>query len=344
MTGKRLVVGFDGFVDSITKPILRTAAGGAPAEFYPDIASLGRALQQQGGKSCSIELEMQEKRPGGNAPLLASGAAALGMQVACIGMLGEGEPLAHFREKLSATLYAYAAPGESIALEFSDGKVFLAPGVALSKPAWQLIQEATEGKAAGIIAGADALAIVNWSELSFAQDLWQDVLEHALLPAEADKERTALFDLCDCTRRSTAEIEAVLRLMGRYSARRTTLLSLNQNEAAVVAARLLPGGEGMAFGTAAEGLREAYNIDEVLVHAREGNWLATARGTSALENDIIDAPVISTGAGDHFNAALCWASAEGLPDAQRLRAAQSFVRGYLKNGRAPTLDEIKESL
>ena len=62
---------------------------------------------------------------------------------------------------------------------------------------------------------ADVCALVNWSELPFAQALWQAVFEHAFADAPADKGRYAFFDLCDCARRAPEEIAAVLRLIGR---------------------------------------------------------------------------------------------------------------------------------
>lgn len=336
---KSLVVGFDGFIDTITRPLLRAAGPGHAAEYYPDIPSLGLALQHQGGKSCSIQLEPVQKRPGGNAPLLAAGAVGLGMEVSCIGLLGRGTPHPLFAERLAATLYPYAEPGESTAMEFSDGKVFFAADVTLERPAWELIVQATGGRAAEIIAGADGLAIVNWSELGFAPRLWQDVLEQALLPAPANRGRTVLFDLSDCTRKRPGEIEQVLELMGRYSARRRTLLSLNANEAGVVARRVLKTDIEDHTGIAHR-LRQRYGIDAVLVHSREQNTYVTPAGEQRHKNQVIAEPCISTGAGDHYNAAVCYACANGYTDADTLAFAAKFVGRYLQTGATPKLAEL----
>ena len=73
----------------------------------------------------------------------------------------------------------------------------------------------TDGQADALFARADVCALVNWSELPFAQALWQAVFEHAFADAPADKGRYAFFDLCDCARRAPEEIAAVLRLIGR---------------------------------------------------------------------------------------------------------------------------------
>ena len=60
----RMVVGFDGFVDTLARPIL---SGNRP---FDTSGALGEAIAGQAGKSCSIELEVISRRMGGNAPLV----------------------------------------------------------------------------------------------------------------------------------------------------------------------------------------------------------------------------------------------------------------------------------
>lgn len=323
---KTLVVGFDGFVDTLARPVLQTSGDGAPAHFYPTIPSLGEMLAGQGGKSCSVELQVDCRRAGGNAPQLAAGAAALGMRVSCIGMLGENGIDPAFKD-LPATLYSYLAPGAALALEFDDGKVFLAEGVPQIQDPWALVEHATAGAAARLLAGADALAFVNWSEVTFMHTLWKSALHALEDTASPDKSRTILFDLSDCTRRPDEELEEVLRLMGAFSSTRTTLLSLNENEADVLGRRVLKN-DGDLRRTAA-GLRDAFGLDEILVHTREQSILHTPRGLHVLPTRVVERPAVSTGAGDRFNAASLHAAAHGLDDEGRLAFANDYVRRYL---------------
>jgi sugar/nucleoside kinase (ribokinase family) len=54
-------------------------------------------------------------------------------------------------------------------------------------------------------------------------------------------------------------------------------------------------------------------------------------------------PKISTGAGDHFNAAYSYASLAGLPAAEKLRFANAYSGAYIAKGASPGLEDIANS-
>lgn len=333
-TGKTIAVGFDGFVDTLVRPVAKTSADGTQV-FYPTIPAFGQYLAGQGGKSCSIGLKVHQQRIGGNAPLLATAAHALGLAVSLVGMLGQGSVDEIFRS-LPFPLYTYAAPGVSTALEFDDGKVFFAPEYTLEEPAFETFANRA-GKQA--LQEANLLALVNWSELSYAHALWQGTLETCVAPHPANRANYAFFDLADSTRKPANEIEDVLKLIGQFSAKRTTILSLNENEA-LVAGQAALGGANQLEGIAA-GLRQTYGIDEILIHTLHCSILCTGRGLANLPVQTLQKPRISTGAGDNFNAASCYAALAGWGDEERLRFANRYVHQYLLQGSSPALKEIE---
>lgn len=197
--------------------------------------------------------------------------------------------------------------------------------------------DATAGRAPALFAEADLLALVNWSELSFSHSLWQHVLD--VLPTDiVNPKRFAFFDLCDVSRKTAEELHAVLQLIGRFSARRTTILSLNENEASIAAECLLDRAADAAETACA--VRQAYDIDEVLVHTIHESVLVSPRGTTRQATAFVAHPQISTGAGDHFNSAFCFASVMGLSDADRVAFANEFAHFYILQGRSPSLQEL----
>ncbi|MDO4269780.1 MAG: hypothetical protein Q4C72_02540 [Eubacteriales bacterium] len=337
IAGKKLTVGFDGFTDLIARPLRRAAADGAPAQPFDTIREFGEFLVSKAEKSCSVELRVEARQLGGNLPFLSRGAGGLGLDVRCIGMLGAGAAEEPFRN-MPCTLYPFAPSGQSTCLEFRDGKVMLAADCALPGDAWQLVLDATDGRAPALFDGADLLALVNWSELSFAHGLWEKTL--ASLGA-ADKTRFAFFDLCDVSRKTEEQIDAVLRLIGGFAQKRTAVLSLNENEALTVSAAVLGGVREIERIAAA--VRRKYGVDEVLVHTVRDSLLLTARGLTRLPTDFVPAPKISTGAGDNFNAASCFAAVLGLNDRDRLAFANDFAHFYIQFGFNPTLEELYES-
>lgn len=339
---KKITVGFDGFVDTIVRLASKTDAEGNFEAYFATIDEFGRHLVQQANKSCSIELDVVATRLGGNTPLLSMGAAALGMDVTCIGMLGK--PMsAHdidpvFRA-LPCRMYSYLPAGTSTAMEFQDGKVLLAPRVAIDNAPWELILEATGGKAADILNDSDVMAFVNWSEITFSHALWESAYENAIKTAPADKSKHILFDLCDCARKPDEQLAAVLRLIGKFSAHRTGILSLNENEALILGARACENQQTLP--EIGERIREKFAIDEVVIHTTTKSVLCTQNGTTETPSIYVAQPKISTGAGDHFNAAYCYAAAIGLADAQRIDFCHLFVHSYVKSGVSPSLSDLK---
>lgn len=337
---KRIVVGFDGFVDTIVRPVRCPAAGGESAQMFETIREFGEYLISKAEKSCSIELSVESRQLGGNLPFLSRAAGGLGLDVTCIGMLGENGAVDPIFREMPCTLHPFSAPGQSTCMEFRDGKVLLSSDCTLPDDPWGLVQKATAGRAPELFQAADLVALVNWSELSFAHGLWEKVYSQALAGGGCDKSRFAFFDLCDCSRRADVEMDAVLKLIGAFSAQRTAILSLNENEAQTLSSRLLHCGAEL--DDIGEHIRGRYGVDEVIIHTIRESLLSSERGTVRLPVDFVEVPVISTGAGDNFNAACCFGAVMGLSDRERLAFASRFATFYVANGYSASLGEAKK--
>lgn len=337
LSGKRMTVGFDGFIDRIVRPLRPADVSGEPAKPFATIREFGEYLIDKAEKSCSIELHEQARQLGGNMPFLSRAAGGLGISVNCIGMLGANGTVDPLFRNMPCALHSLASPGESTCMEFDDGKILLSSDCTLPDDAWKLVERATEGRAERFIRESDLLALVNWSELSFAHGLWERTLR-CLQEVSSDKTRFAFFDLCDIARRSADECDAVLRLIGRFTEYRTTVLSLNENEARLAGKRLLEGETDCR--EIAHQLRRKYAIDEIIVHTIHETILETPRGIVTRNTDFVEHPRISTGAGDNFNGASCAALLMGLSDEERVEFANDFAHFYVANAINPTFEQM----
>lgn len=340
---KKIVAGYDGFIDTIARPVKKIATCSTAEELFDTIEEFGRFLMEKTNKSCSVELKMETRLPGGNMPTLAAGAGKLGLNVTCIGMLGEPGQTEEIFAKLPAKLYSFAPPIPSTCLEFQDGKVILGPGSTLSgSDVWNRIEQVSDRQAASLIRGADLLALLNWSELAFSQELWEQTYHNVFCNAECDKQKFIFFDLCDISRKQAQEVQAVVKLMGLCSQKRRTILSLNENEALVMGQCLEE--KTQTIWQTGMLLLKNYGIDEVLIHTPRESILLSQRGGFTRKALFVERPIRSTGAGDHFNAASCFAAVMGLDDEERLAFANQYVSLYLKTGETPSLDETMVGL
>lgn len=254
-----------------------------------------------------------------------------------------GQPgIAPVFSDLPCKLYSFAPAGEATALEFSDGKVFLAADAVWSDDPWQDVC-AHVPQAEQLFREAELIALVNWSELDASQALWQAVYNRAVHPDRANFSRFAFFDLCDCTppvRLSSST--RCSKLLGRFATRRTVVLSLNENEALDCGRKLLDGLDNLSALT--EALCQRYGIQQVLVHTIHETLLRTPDGLTREKTRFVAQPRISTGAGDHFNGASCFALLAGLSDRDRVHFAGVFASTYVSKGSTPTLDEVLHAL
>lgn len=335
---KRIVAGYDGFVDTTVRPIAQAATATTPVRLFETISEFGEFLISKAEKSCSIELQVESCHLGGNMPFLSLGAGTLGLDVTCIGMLGEGGAVEDPFKDLPCTLYSFAPSGQSTCMEFHDGKVMLAPSCTLMEDGWELVMKATSGKAVELFRDCDLMALVNWSELSFSQELWQRTYQQVLKGTPCDKNRFAFFDLSDVSRKSKIELDNVLSLIQGFSRYRTTILSLNENEVHTIAGCVLTGKEDLS--EIAIALRTRYAVDEILIHTIRQSLLVNGSGVFCKDTRFVEQPRISTGAGDHFNAASCLGAVMGLSEEERLQLANCVASYYVSHGHSPTLSQL----
>ena len=349
LQGKQILAGFDGFIDTIVKPVRKFGTDGK-FEYFDTIAGFGTFIGEHSHKSTSIQYDIQRKKAGGNMPNFVLALDALSLPVTAIGMLSTetGETDTIFKE-LGKQRYSYLPAGTAMALEFEDGKIFLSPanvpGVSRNKEIFSRIENVFPDFS-DAAASADLIAFLNWSELPFAQDLWEDIFIHALNSAAADKTRFVFFDLCDTSAKSPSEIKAVFRLIDKIGERRGTILSMNKNEALDAAGKI--SGKSRAAGSAgavtesARLLFGSLSVDELIVHQHTGSIALSAKEGMETDECVFNkTPNISTGAGDHFNAAYGFATLAGLPIAEKLLFANSYSGAYIAGGSSPSLEELR---
>ena len=86
-------------------------------------------------------------------------------------------------------------------------------------------------------------------------------------------------------------------------------------------------------------------IDTVLVHPRAYAVVASKGNVTAdVDGPFTENPLISTGAGDHFNAGFCLGKLIGLPDDQAATAAVGTSGYYVRNAASPTFAQLTEFL
>ncbi len=341
--GLSAFVGLDGFVDQIIAVVDERRDARNYARI-PTIASLAERIAAAAGRSTNVELVTTRTKLGGNGPIMANALAAFGVKVTYLGALGYPTLDPVFEEfAKNAEVHSIADPGRTDALEFEDGKLLFGKMFPLSEVTWENIEKS--GKRPLVerhMAQASLVGFVNWTMLPYMSDIWE-AMQSEVCPKLNGPRRWMFFDLADPEKRPIAERERALKLIASFQKHFDCILGLNEKEAFEV-------GEVLGFGNYDHGraglqaltaaIRKHVPVDTIVVHPTR-HALACSGGTvDDVDGPFVSKPLITTGAGDHFNSGFVLGKLLGLTNAQALLCGVSTSGFYVRTGQSPKVSDI----
>ncbi|MDR1433357.1 MAG: carbohydrate kinase family protein [Puniceicoccales bacterium] len=340
---RRIVVGLDGFVDRIVHAV--DVRDGETYSRIETISDFGKRIISAAGKSTNIELVQQKRLVGGNGPLLAGALRNFGANVEYIGALGDCENniFRDFARGTSAT--SIGDHGETLAVEFSDGKIIFGEMLPLHEiSVASILAKMPDDDLRRRIDLCDALALVNWTMIPHMAEVARFFAD-VILPRCAERNRVFFFDLADPSKRKQLALAEFLQIIHSFEKFGQAVLGLNVSEAQQVLQAI---GESSALNesreelqNAAELLRKALGIANVFIHGIKVSAAATAKETAATGGYFVANPQLSTGAGDHYNAGFLAAYLCGCTMDFAVNFAAATAAFYVKMARSPKIEDVK---
>jgi sugar/nucleoside kinase (ribokinase family) len=347
---RRAFVGFDGFVDTIVAPVAQRTGQGDQFTPFATLADFGHRIVGAAGQSTNIELYPRLDKLGGNGPIMANALLAQGAAVTYVGALGCGSVHPVFADLArQARVISIADAAHTIAVECDDGKCMLGMMRSLDEVTPNAIVAGLGGPDAcrDTLAATDLVALVNWTMLPHMTAILAEFATNILPYVPAAPDRLFFFDLADPEKRSADDLRAALGAIARFGQFGRVTLGLNLKEARQVAAALglapAPDTEAGLRGMTAA-IRAQLAVATVVVHPRECAACATAAGNWCVPGPVAERPLITTGAGDHFNAGFATGQLLGLPPESCLALGVSTSGHYVRTGQSPSLADLETFL
>jgi sugar/nucleoside kinase (ribokinase family) len=336
-------VGLDGFVDEIIHAV-DTRKNATEFTRLDTITDFGDRIKEAAGRSTNIEFVRQKKKLGGNGPIMANALATLGLKVIYVGALGY--PRVHsvfnsFAER--AEVHSIAESGHTDAVEFLDGKVMLVKSDPLNEVTWASVQERFgRDKFESAFRQSTLVSFVNWTMIPFMSDIWEALLTEFCSQLSGPRRRI-FFDLADPQKRSFEDIQRALKLITRFQEHFDVTLGLNEKEATEIAEVMgLKHDDRTPEGLAGMG-REVYarlKIDSLVIHPVTYAFAIRNGEVAMVSGPKITTPLITTGAGDHFNSGFCLGQLLGLDNAACVLLGVATSGYYVKTAQTPTLSDL----
>ncbi len=345
LSTQNAVLGFDGFVDEIVR-IVDKRESLQEYSVLSTLSHLAERVAESAGQSTNLELVVQKIKLGGNGPIMANALAALGFPMTYVGMLGY--PALHpvFQELAKhAQVISISNPGHTDALEFDDGKLMLGKHEPLAELTWECLKERVGiDQMAALFQQARLLGFLNWTMIPFMSDIWRHFLRE-IFPqiARAAKRPFAFFDLADPEKRLARDIEEALELLTQFEAHVAVILGLNEKESHELASVLqlsVPDHRPESLRALAVAMRARLDISCVVIHPRAFAVAAEKDSSAFVPGPFDPKPLISTGAGDHFNAGFCLGKLLNLSLEGSLLAGVSTSGYYVRTAVSPTVEQL----
>jgi hypothetical protein len=349
LAAKHAVVGLDGFVDTIVAAVDQRAGQGENFTSIATIAEFGRRILGAAGKSTNLEFYPRMEKLGGNGPIMANALLAHGARVTYVGALGRAAIHPVFAGLAGrAQVVSLCDPAATTAVEFTDGKLMLGMMRSLDEITPENIAAIMGAPAyRAALASADLVALVNWTMIPNMTAVFTDLVERVLPSSPVPPGRRFFFDLADPEKRSRADLTYALATIAKFEQFGRVTLGLNLKEAQQVFSALGFGVETESesgLRATAEKIRAHLDLTTVVVHPRESAACATRDGTFWIPGPFVAQPLITTGAGDHFNAGFATAEMLGLSPEACLGVGVCTSGHYVRTARSPSLGDIETFL
>ena len=339
------LLGFDACIDYIVR-IVKDKSENYESEFFSTSGQFGQFLKDLDGRSCGVELNTKLSKIGGNMVITGNALGNLGIHVECIGTFGLPDILPIFCSmSANCSLHTIGDTITATALEFNDSKVILFDPGPYNNLTWEGIKDLLgTDRIREMIKGKQLIAFVNWSEIENSSQIWKGFLDD-ILPGSVKTGPKPFFftDFSDCSRKSKQEIQFAIDLLGRFRNYFKVHISLNQNEADLVAAamELLHSSDDENF---IKSLFKTINTDVLVIHRTNDALGYDGDNFEICDTYFCTKPSILTGGGDNFNAGFCFALFHDLDLLQSLIVANAVSGYYVKTGTSPSVDNVIDFL
>jgi hypothetical protein len=334
-------LGFDACIDVLVR-IVKDKKDNEITGYFSDSSQFGNFLLNLDNKSCGLELQTKLSKIGGNMVITANALGNLGAEVECVGTFGFPEILPVFRSMSpNCSLMTIGETITATALEFNNSKVIMFDPGPYNNLTWKGIRDHLGAEnIRKMISGKQLVSLLNWSEIDNSSDIWEGMLNEILPGLQKTDDKPFFFcDISDCSRKSANEIRRAVDLLNKFREYFNVSLSLNQNEAGLVAKAFdfEQRSDDEAF---VKQLWKLTGVDTLIIHRTKDAIACDGKSFEKCSTFFCSEPKILTGGGDNFNAGFCYALFKRLSLFESLLVANAVSGSYVKSGFSPDANAL----
>ena len=343
---KNCFIGFDGFTDEIISVVEKILDSDSQT-YFQTIESFGKKLTVASNKSCNFELVVKQTKLGGNAPIFTNALLEGGHTIVFAGAIGKGkvEPLFKEMAERCSQHFPLASSAKTEALEFKDGKIILGKMASLKKITFDLlISKIGEKNFFEILDQSHLFVSANWTMLPNLTGIWKNILKLAPNFYEKDFTRILFVDLADPSKRTDEDLKEALITLSQLNTYYNVIVGLNIAEAEIISKLFEIDYQSQSIQAIKDSTLKLFDqlkIFRLIVHHSKFAISQDIDDQIHIPTIHVEKPVLTTGAGDNFNAGYCNGLLYELEKKDILMAAVVTAGFYVRFGHSPSMQELE---
>lgn len=342
---EKIVLGFNGAIDRV-REIVDERQDQETYKRVQRLRDFGKQISDasEAERSMLMEWVSSDMRTGALVCHISRALGELGYDPVMIGMFGTPPKNAFLEEFDRFEMESIGEPAYTDAIEFDDGKLMLSESGGMRYLDWEMLRESVGfDRLASYLDGAAVLGMGYWAEIADMVSIFEGLADE-LVPTLSSPPEHILIDPADVGTRPSKDIKRGGDMLQRLDAMVPVTMSANRYETIDIANSLRPTTSQRSPETAAEIAREEFGISRFVTHGATKSALVSESGVFSVDVPREDEPVLSTGAGDHFNAGIILGLIYDLNPHESVALGNAIAGCFVRQGSPPSYEKIKAFL
>jgi len=350
LSKKTCFLGFDGYIDSLYS-LCKSRDDVSNWTRMDTMKFFGETVSKVAGSSANIERVLKRKISGGFAPNSCKAINAIGLKVILVAALGFPKLHNTFKSLASTNtieVISLSEPGETVGLEFDDGKIMLTDFGNIFNISWELLLERVGfQKIIEKINASDIMGFGHWALVPAIQNIWYHFEDEIFPKITSLKNKLFFVDLADIKKRSKNDILQMLKTLQNVDQQVPVMLSLNDQEAIDISnaldnvKKIDPNKKNFEdYVKGGKLINDKLNLSYLVIHSPHFATISTKKDHFWITEGFASKPKFTTGAGDHFHSGVAAGLACNLTPPEAILMGNALTAIFVRTGKSPNFEEL----
>ncbi|MHA1669178.1 MAG: hypothetical protein ACTSV5_01235 [Promethearchaeota archaeon] len=344
---KSCFLGFDGYVDSLYS-VVQSRKNADEWVRMNTLKEFGKLLIDVAGSSANVERVLKKRIFGGFAPNTCRAMNALGVKVYLMAALGYPKLNEYFIPLPNVESFSIANPGQTLGLEFDDGKAMITDFEPILNITWKTLTDIIKyDNIIQMIDKSNILGFGHWALVPNLNDIWKHFLTDLFPSISNLKNKLFFVDIADIRKRSAYDINDLIKVLQNINDYIPVLLSINDQEALYLS-RILPNlrnidnSQLFDFKEGGKLINGEAHLSYLVIHSPHFATISTEKDHYWITEGFTSKPNFTVGAGDHFHSGTVLGLSCDLTPPEAILIGNALTAIFVRTGNSPNFNQLSQ--